>query len=292
MKTQILLILILCCLSSIKARIIYNPADSIKIEQLLREELSSQKQKNHIIFYGIKFKGCPYVAQTLERTYLKDPKATKEDLIIKTNGFDCTTYVETVLSLVKTLSDKHATFKDFCRNLKLFRYKNGIMQDYTSRNHYFTSWIDNALNQKLISDLYYTEPVAFKAREQKIDFMSKHTHLYPAINGTNHNYKSKIQEEEKRISRKIYYIPTDYIKTHSLNFIKDGDIIAFETIKRGLDISHIGFAVRKNDGKLHLLNASSLYKKVVLDEQSIYQYIKKQKHVIGIRVFRLNSNIK
>ena len=118
--------------------------------------------------------------------------------------------------------------------------------------------------------------------------MTTHPNLYPAINGINHLYKTKIKEEENKISRNIYYIPTSYIRNHTLNFIKDGDIIAFVTQKKGLDISHIGFAVRKADGKIHLLNASSKYKKVVLDRNSIYQYIKAQKYVMGSRVFRLN----
>ena len=43
-----------------------------------------------------------------------------------------------------------------------------------------------------------------------------------------------------------------------LSAIHDGDLIAIVTTKKGIDYSHLGFAVWGKDGKLHLLNASSI----------------------------------
>jgi len=71
-----------------------------------------------------------------------------------------------------------------------------------------------------------------------------------------------------------------------LGIIEDGDILAMITSKPGLDTSHIGIAVWQN-GRLHLLNASNIYKKVVLDTQTLYTYQQKQASQLGIRVFRL-----
>ena len=71
-----------------------------------------------------------------------------------------------------------------------------------------------------------------------------------------------------------------------MGFIKDGDIIAIVTKKKGLDYSHLGFAVWGEDGKLRLLNASSVHKKVVEEPMTLYQYLKRNPTSVGIRVFR------
>ena len=43
------------------------------------------------------------------------------------------------------------------------------------------------------------------------------------------------------------------------------------------------------DGKLHLLNASSIHKKVVLEPMTLYQYMQKHPVQTGIRVIRLQK---
>jgi hypothetical protein len=68
--------------------------------------------------------------------------------------------------------------------------------------------------------------------------------------------------------------------------VKDGDVIAITSSKPGLDIAHLGFAVWKPDG-LHLLNASSVHKKVEEDPQLFRIYMQNRSHVTGIRVVRL-----
>ena len=72
-----------------------------------------------------------------------------------------------------------------------------------------------------------------------------------------------------------------------LSDIRDGDIIAITTSKAGLDVSHVGFAVWGKDGRLHLLNASSIHKKVILEPMTLYQYMQKHPSQTGIRVIRL-----
>lgn len=56
---------------------------------------------------------------------------------------------------------------------------------------------------------------------------------------------------------------------------------------QGLDYSHVGLAVWGKDGKLHLLNASSLRKKVVEEPQTLYRYMLGQRNQMGIRLVRL-----
>ena len=67
-----------------------------------------------------------------------------------------------------------------------------------------------------------------------------------------------------------------------LETIHDGDILAIVTRKKGLDTSHLGFAVWQK-GCLHLLNASSIHKKVVLEPMTLSEYMKKHPSQLGVR---------
>ena len=84
------------------------------------------------------------------------------------------------------------------------------------------------------------------------------------------------------IERKWKNVPVSYIPKTSLNVsseelnIKNGDIIAITTNIKGLDVVHTGFACWV-DGKLHLLHASSVMKKVILDSQTLFEYSKNKK---------------
>ncbi|MCB9331834.1 MAG: DUF1460 domain-containing protein [Lewinellaceae bacterium] len=69
-------------------------------------------------------------------------------------------------------------------------------------------------------------------------------------------------------------------------FLQDGDLIALTSWKKDLDISHQGFAIRKN-GHIHLLHASSLGKRVLISGQPLAQYVRSQKGQTGIMVARL-----
>ena len=62
--------------------------------------------------------------------------------------------------------------------------------------------------------------------------------------------------------------------------IKNGDIIAITTNIKGLDVVHTGFACWV-DGKLHLLHASSVMKKVILDSQTLFEYSKNKESPHG-----------
>ena len=56
----------------------------------------------------------------------------------------------------------------------------------------------------------------------------------------------------------------------------------------GLDTRHVGFALWLN-GNLHLLHASSLYKRVLISPDTFYDYELRQKKHTGIRVLRING---
>ncbi|MCX6999669.1 MAG: DUF1460 domain-containing protein, partial [Candidatus Sumerlaeota bacterium] len=67
--------------------------------------------------------------------------------------------------------------------------------------------------------------------------------------------------------------------------VENGDLIAITTSIEGLDVIHVGLAVRLRKG-LHLLHASEVEKKVVISDVTLYQYLSRRKMMTGIMVGR------
>ena len=105
----------------------------------------------------------------------------------------------------------------------------------------------------------------------------------------NRDFIRQIGRNELNISKRRYrYIPKSSIANNRLfrNTIHDGDIIAILTSRKGLDTSHIGIAVWLDDG-LHLLNASQIHKKVVLEPMLLGDYLHKHPSHTGIRIVEI-----
>ncbi len=89
---------------------------------------------------GLSFMGTPYVAKTLEI-------GDEEALVINFQGLDCTTYVENALAFSNLLFLGKSDFDSFTNVLENIRYRDGKLNGYASRLHYFSEWISN--NQKM-----------------------------------------------------------------------------------------------------------------------------------------------
>ena len=271
------------------AQTIYSASDSITTEQLLSKAISLPPKTCLTVFFGNKLAGLPYRSGTLEKNYVGRGGCGQEQLIVNTREFDCTTFVETVLALARTAERGKHSFNDFCNNLQAFRYQQGTIADYTSRNHYFSTWIDNATNSSIMYEVVPTDKALCRKRKLNIHYMTSHPERYHALQGErNEDYLRKIKQMEQRQNMKeVTYIPKNVLNNprNLLSFIKDGDIVAIETSKEGLDTSHVGIAVWSSDNRLRFIHASSAYHKVVTSP--VYTYLKKQKHAIGIRILRL-----
>ena len=233
-----------------------------------------------LIYIARDFRGIPYVAKTLEDN-------NKETLVVNMRQLDCTTYVENVLAVYECVKNNKTTFADYKNYLRLIRYAGGKVS-YTTRQHYFTEWIEENTKEGFVSEVKGQNPPFSAKQTLAIDFMSTHIDLYPMLKN-NVEMRKPIAEMEHRLSGKTYrYIPKSKIKNTRLlrSTIHDGDIIAIITKKKGLDTSHIGIAVWHKDG-LHLLNASQIHKKVVEEPMTLYQYMQKHPSQLGIRIVRI-----
>ncbi|KGI61074.1 N-acetylmuramoyl-L-alanine amidase-like domain-containing protein [Prevotella sp. S7 MS 2] len=258
----------------------YTKYDSTKVVSLLKQAKTRKANTNYVLFFARQLVNIPYVAKTLENNQ-------SEKLVINLRELDCTTYVENVLALTLCAKKKQITFKDFCHYLQTIRYEQGSIH-YTNRHHYFTEWIISNTKLGLVKDRQTTKAPFTGIQKINVSYMSEHPQYYPML-VKNSTWKTAIARMEKDLNGLTYrYIPKKTIANTSLfkNSIKDGDIIAIITNKRGLDTSHIGIAVWHRDG-LHMLNASQIRKKVVEEPMLLRTYMSKHPIQIGIRVIEI-----
>ena len=284
MKRQLFLLMTLFVfLGSAKGegRVSYLQNDSLTICRLLDEAHSQPRTTNFPLFFARKFLDIPYVAHTLE---VNDD----ERLVVNTRQLDCTTLVETVTALTLCAYRHLFTWRDYLNALMAMRYRNGQMGDYTSRIHYFTEWITLNTEAGIVTEIQTPNPPFSAIQHVNVNYMSQHPQSYKALR-EHPEYVAAIREMEQRISgENFHYIPKQMVKNQALlrQTVNDGDIIAITCKKAGLDIAHLGFAVWK-DGRLHLLNASMLHKKVVEEPMTLYQYLQKHSTHTGIRIIRI-----
>ncbi|WP_103072639.1 N-acetylmuramoyl-L-alanine amidase-like domain-containing protein [Aquimarina sediminis] len=227
-----------------------------------------------IVSVGKTFLGTPYVAKTLEI-------GAKESLVINLQGLDCTTFVENVLVLSLMLKNNKSDFETYTTYLEKIRYKDGKLDGYASRLHYFSEWIINNEQKGITKNI--TGDIGGIEIEKEINFMSTHRELYPFLKDDK-NYKG-IQQSELNISQSVIcFLPKDQIKENEES-ITSGDIIALTTSIKGLDITHTGIATREKDGRIHLLHASSKGQ-VEVSSLPLVDYLKSIKNNTGIIISR------
>ena len=273
MKRILLIGILLCGLFSLQAN------DSIRVEKWLNEAITLPKDSCRTLYFAKQMLGVPYVAGTLDGN-------PSEELVVRTDALDCTTFVEVVLAL--TIVDKegkfdYASFKEF---LQKVRYRNGDLNGYASRLHYFSDWIRNNESKGFVKECTSDTPCA-KIQTLWLYFMSTHPDSYLPMKKDSSLVGEIASLEREWQGIEVSYIPKEnlYLPPDELN-IKNGDILAITTNIKGLDVVHVGFAFWKGEN-LHLLHASSVAKKVIEDLQTLYDYTKNKKAYTGVRVIRV-----
>ncbi len=227
-----------------------------------------------VVNVGRTFLGSPYKAKTLEIN-------EKEQLVINLQAFDCTTYVENVLAFSLLIIRQEYNFSSFGYVLQNIRYRDGLLDGYTSRLHYFTDWLANNEAKGLIRNI--SREIGGIPLRKRIDFMSSHRELYPMLKAES-DLESIKKREEFLSGNTGYFLPRDQVLA-SEDQIREGDIIALTTSIEGLDVTHTGFAVKGADGRIHLLHASTSGE-VEISEKPLAEYLGAIKKNTGIIVAR------
>ncbi len=222
------------------------------------------------------FLNRPYKAYTLES---KD----EEKLVVNLKEFDCSTFVESCVAMGLTYRKNDTSFDKFQYYLKRLRYYNkGQIKGYDSRIHYFSDWIYTHNQDGLLEDI--THSLGGVPLKKDINFISTNWDKNPNANNT--ALQEKIRKVENRISNQdFYYIPKAKIRSIEDKLL-NGDIIGITTNIDGLDITHEGFAIRLQDRRVYLLHASSEFKRVMVSDKPLAEYMAPKKTQTGIMVAR------
>ena len=254
----------------------YVPGDSL----LFQEKTAIAAQENSFtgktLMVAESFLGTPYIHGTL------DGNAT-EELVVNLRDLDCWTFVECSLALAKTQLEG-GDFKAFQARLQQLRYWGGTISGYGSRIHYFSGWVLQAEKFGYLHDM--TRELGGLPYQKKIGYISARPEKYPEIKKPE-NLRALRSAEARINAHHWYFIPKTQIRSMEQQ-IHEGDLLLLTTVKKDLDVAHQGFAVKRN-GRIHLLHASSLGKRVLISPQPLYEYMMGQKGQSGIMVIRLGE---
>ncbi|MBQ4056459.1 MAG: DUF1460 domain-containing protein [Bacteroidaceae bacterium] len=270
MKYVIILFCLFCGLSGYASE-----PDSMKVERWLREASSLPKDSCRTLHFAKKMLGTPYVAGTLDVN-------NEETLVVHLDKVDCTTLVETVLALAIADQQGKQNFEAFKEALMLVRYRDGHLAGYSSRLHYFSDWIKNNEAKGLVRECTSDTKISLSSK-LSLNFMSTHSDSYLPMKKDTSLISQVALFEKAWQGVEVRFIPKEKLNQSPNELkIKNGDILAITTNIKGLDVVHVGFAYWKQ-GKLHLLHASSVAGKVIMDNQSLYDYSKNKKAHTGVR---------
>jgi hypothetical protein len=223
---------------------------------------------------GLMFLGTPYVAHTLE--------TEPEQLVINLSELDCTTFAENCLALARTIHSGEETDSRFAAELKQIRYREGILDGYPSRLHYFCDWIYDNAKKGLVRDC--SQELGGIRLDKETNFMSTHPESYAQLENDSTLVEAIRRQEAVISARDLYYIPEEQVE-EAEGGLQEGDIAGITTSIEGIAIMHVVILVRR-DGRIHLLHASSAAGQVVVSDETLSDYLRKSEKATGIMVAR------
>lgn len=224
-----------------------------ELDSLIHESSKIQDISKRIDFLSSQFLNVEY-----KKSLLIGDLNTAEKFVINFSGVDCFTYLDYVEALRRSDS-----FSEFKKNLRKVRYQFGEIE-FKKRNHFFINW------REYNSD--YIEDVTDKVGERKARNIIKRLndrgngkYFLPGI-------PPKVQE--------IRYIPFDSIDNIVLNNLKTGDYAGIYSKLKGLDVSHTGIIIKK-DNITFLRHASYVIGKVA--DEDLKKYISEKNGLVVLR---------
>ncbi len=218
-----------------------------RVERLLSETKHDRCAASRIDFLSRHFLGYPYQPNPLIGS-----AATAEVFTASVDGFDCVTFIETIVALA------HASnVDDFTQWLRRIRYEQGRIQ-WERRNHYMTLWIRNNVREGII------RPVSMPA----VPIISRERVL---------NVVPGLAAQRTRVK----CVPKRALPRFEPH-LQSGDLIFFVSTRKNLDVFHCGIIVR--DSKRVLMRHASCGQGFVV-EQKLSEFLKENR-MAGVIVAR------
>ncbi|MEX2532312.1 MAG: N-acetylmuramoyl-L-alanine amidase-like domain-containing protein [Gemmatimonadota bacterium] len=205
-----------------------------------------------VAMLGMTFLGTTYEPGTLELP-------GEEALVVNLRAFDCVTLVEHLLVLARmvvaadeaTLANESAFREHYRSELTSLRYRDGRIDGYPSRLHYFSDWIRDGERKGRVHDV--TADLGGIPDDRPIHFMTSNPTAYRQLQEDPANVEAIAAVEARLNVEPRFFIPQEEI-AGAASGIRNGDVIAAVSTLDGLDIAHTGIALW-HAGRLHLLHA-------------------------------------
>jgi hypothetical protein len=253
-----------------------SPEDSVLVagwlKALQQYQASNKPSTVDLILYAGKLQqGLPYVAGQLD-------KPEVEQLLVTAGGVDCVLLIENAVAAAFTVKSGMPTFDQYKKQLALLRYRNGIVDGFGSRKHYFSEWLLDLVSAGTMTWVRFENTAPL----QKITFMSGKPEAYPKMK-TGSDKSGILLAEEKINKAGLTYLPKSEL-SGQIDTLEDGDVIGFVTTIGGLDVSHTAFFIREK-GQPTFLHASTKGS-VMIEPAGLIPYVSSRKSLSGIIVAR------
>ncbi len=218
-----------------------------RVDQLLSKIRHEPSIASRIDLLSSHFLGHPYKSDPLIGS-----ADTAEVFTASLDGFDCVTYIETVVALARA-----SNVDDFTEWLRKIRYEGGHIQ-WQRRNHYMTRWIRNNIREGILRPVSTPAvPAIYKERVLNV---------VPGLKSQRTRMKCGPKAAAPRLER----------------YLQTGDLIFFASTRRHLDVFHAGIIVRDSE-KVFMRHASRSQGLVVQQELSEFLKANRMAGVIVVR---------
>ncbi len=174
-------------------------------------------------------------------------------------GMDCWTFFETALGCARMLNEPEANWtpERLLHYIELDRYRGGqCTGEYLSRLHYLEDWLYDNDRRGLVEDL--TRDLGGRSVPHSAGEMTAGWRHYRYL-AANRSLLGPLARMEANVSsRPLYEIPKNRVAAIESK-LRSGDIVGIIGHDRSgnYSTSHVGLALRTNDGVLHFMHASS-----------------------------------
>lgn len=224
--------------------------------------------------------GTPYAFKRLDG-YLKDAEHEAEPLTLSLTHFEAVTLIESCVALARCARLGTDTWEAFGREVERLRYRGGRRGGYPSRLHYFSEWISDNASRGNVRDL--GQELGGVQDDRPLHFMTAHRSSYPALQSD--VMFQTIKEYEERLDKTPRWMVPQQKVSEVSDQIDPGDILAFASGRKGLDVSHCGIAYRDDSGTLRVLQAFFSANRVEVTAEALPEYVASRRST-GIFVAR------
>jgi len=204
-------------------------------------------------------------------------------------GMDCWTFFEIALGFARMLNEPESNWtpERLLHYIEMDRYRGGeCTGEYLSRLHYLEDWLYDNDRRGLVEDMTQQlggQSVPHSAREMSAGW--RHYRYLAA----NRSLLGPLARMETNVSsRPLYEIPKSKVAGIEPK-LRSGDVIGIISRDRSgvYSTAHVGLALRKSDGVLHFMHASSPsnYGRVIVDDE-LSKYLYRYRSDSGILVAR------